>query len=112
MSGARQDGAQDRVDLAINRVLEAERGARNEVARSHREAARILADAEDRSRRIARRGEHRIRAVHSIADAGVALALQAMAEHTPADASIGEDTGVLLHRVAATLADEIIGIDT
>lgn len=73
---------------------------------------RILVDAEDQSRRIARRAEHRIRAAHRIADAGVEMVLRTLAEHTPVDAATGEGTDVLLDRVAATLADEIIGIET
>ena len=112
MSSVHQDREQDSVDLAINRVLEAERGARDEVERCRRQAARILVDAEDQSRRIARRAEHRIRAAHRIADAGVEMVLRTLAEHTPVDAATGEGTDVLLDRVAATLADEIIGIET
>lgn len=111
MSGEHRDQEQESVDLAINRVLEAECGARDAVELCRQQAASILAAAEDESRRISRRAEHRIRVAHGIADAGVAAALRTLAEQTPVDATAEEGSDILLDRIAGFLADEIIGIE-
>lgn len=110
MSDAQPDLDQAGVDLAINRVLEAEREARDQVEQCRAQAARLLAAAEDRSRRIARRAEQRIHAAHRVADQGVAAALQAMAEHEPIDRTADAGADALVDRAAGILADEIIGV--
>lgn len=65
----------DRVDRAFNRVLAAEAEAREQVEECRRQAAAILAAAEEQARRIASRADQRIRRAHRIADAGVERAL-------------------------------------
>ncbi len=65
----------DRVDRAFNRVLAAEAEAREQVEECRRQAAAILAAAEEQARRIASRADRRVRRAHRIADAGVEGAL-------------------------------------
>jgi vacuolar-type H+-ATPase subunit H len=63
------------VDDAMNRVLGAEKAARDRVAACRDEAEAIVARAETEARAIARRAERRIRAAHTIADKGIGQAL-------------------------------------
>jgi hypothetical protein len=58
----------DAVDLAINRVLAAERSAREMLERHRREVARFLNEEEQRAAAIGRRAEARMRDAHRIAD--------------------------------------------
>jgi len=56
------------VDESINRVLTAERVARDAVAECRRQALIILEDAREQARRIEMRAEGRISAVSALAD--------------------------------------------
>lgn len=59
------------VDRVMNQVLLAEQEARDSVEQCRAEAARILAAAEERARRIGQGAERRIRLAHRIADRAV-----------------------------------------
>ena len=62
-------------DAAINRVLAAERDARDAVADCRRQARAMLAAAEEDARAVTGRAEGRIRAAHGIAERGIERAL-------------------------------------
>ena len=66
----------DAVDRVMSQVLEAEEEAWKAVEQCRAQAARIVADAEENVRRIARRTERRIKQTHRIADLAVDRALQ------------------------------------
>ena len=72
-----ESGDHDQVDLAINRVLQAEREAREAVARCRREALQSLEAAREQARRIRRRVDQRLILVQKRAEAGVERALSA-----------------------------------
>ena len=66
-------------DAAINRVLEAERAAKREVAACRREALLILREARARSRALADRTDRRINRVHALSDAAIQRSLASIA---------------------------------
>ena len=74
--GRTQDA--DSVDRAMNRVLLAEQEARDAVEQCRAEAARIIAEAEERARGFSQRAERRIKLAHRIADRAVERALQGL----------------------------------
>jgi hypothetical protein len=99
------------VDQAINRVLSAERDAREAVERCRAEAAAIHAAAAVRAGEIGRRTERRVKAAHLAADRAVERALKEL---------LSADGGAVVHEAAAAddpridraveaLADEIVG---
>ncbi|MGD8206639.1 MAG: hypothetical protein PVH47_01045 [Thiohalocapsa sp.] len=71
------------IDAAFNRVLAAEREAREAVERCQRQAAVRIDHAEQQAAGIAERAARRIRSVREIADRGVERALATL--HAPAD---------------------------
>ncbi|MGE5154450.1 MAG: hypothetical protein ACM3ST_10565 [Bdellovibrio bacteriovorus] len=75
MARQTHDGDSNRADGAFNRVLAAEARAREEVEGCRKQAAAILAAAEEQARYIASRADRRVRRAHRIADAGVERAL-------------------------------------
>lgn len=98
------------VDRAINQVLAAEREAREAVEHCRTRAARVVAEAEERARAVAKRTESRIKTAHRIADMAVERALEELLGKTPR-AAVGAKrspgtTGS--DRALEILADEII----
>ena len=99
------------VDLAINRVLAAEREAREAVEQCRAEAALILNAAEERARAVTSRTERRIKAVHRIADRAVERALSELRKE-PGDEVVPEEAGRAggrLERALDVLVCEIVG---
>jgi cell division septum initiation protein DivIVA len=101
----------DAVDLAINRVLAAERSAREVLEQRRREAARILNEAEQRAAAIGRRAEARMRAAHRIADLAVEQAQRELRATSPGrDASPSEaQAPERIDRAVDRLIAEILG---
>lgn len=100
------------VEAAIARVLDAERGARDAVAASQREAEAIRAEARARDKRIAAAAAVRIAAIHStIAEKrSVRLAaIEAAGIDPDPQAADDEGAGTRLDRAVARLANELIG---
>jgi len=99
------------VDLAINRVLAAERDARAAVETCREDAERILDQAEAHSRRISRRSEQRVKAAHQIADARVERTLRRLAEDDVHGLAgpVTETDEERLERALERLVDEIVG---
>ncbi len=100
----------DRVDAAFNRVLDAEAAARDWLAACRREALALIADAEERARRIGERAEARMVAVHDIADAGVARAVaQMLADDTELERDRPDaQTQVRLEQAIVALVEEML----
>lgn len=73
------------IDAVFNRVLGAERDAREAVAACRRDADALVARAERDARDISRRAERRIRSAHAIADRGIERALAKLREPTMAE---------------------------
>ena len=99
------------VDEAINRVLAAERDARETLEQCRSEATRIIADSEERARRISSRAEKRIKAAHRIADGAVERALAELRGNIE-NGRAGRDSNGdrdRMDRAVASLVDEIIG---
>jgi regulator of protease activity HflC (stomatin/prohibitin superfamily) len=98
------------VDRVINQVLVAEREARSAVGRCRAEAARLLAEAEERSRRIVQWTERRIKLAHRIADHGVERALGELRGQGSGSGSLIPmgDSREVLARAVDDLVDEIL----
>jgi vacuolar-type H+-ATPase subunit H len=105
-----QDGESDRVDAAFNRVLAAEAQARDQVEECRRQAAVILAAAEERARHIVNRADRRIRRAHRIADASVERALtELLATRTETEQDNPEGEALThVDRAIAALVEEIL----
>jgi len=73
LKGNNDSGA---ADAAINRVLEAEQTARQEIAQCRRQALKILSQARSRTRAIAQRADRRINRVHALSDTAIQQALK------------------------------------
>ncbi len=98
------------VDLAINRVLAAERDARDAVARCRQQAERILADADTRAGEVATRAERRIRKAHEIADRGIERALAGLREPAPGGRDLEQELASSdMDAILEALARELIG---
>jgi hypothetical protein len=99
------------VDEAMNRVLAAEREARQAVEASRAQAAAIVAAAEETAAAIGRRAERHIRTAHQIADRAVERALAELAATRPIGSEPAPPTGEpqRLGRPVAALADELVG---
>ena len=74
------------IDAVFNRVLGAERDAREAVAECRRNAEALVARAERDARGISLRAERRIRSARAIADRGVERALAELREPLAAEA--------------------------
>lgn len=100
-----------RVDEAMNRVLAAEREAREAVETCRGEAAAVLRRAEETAAAIGRRAERRVRAAHQIADAAVERALAALAGTRPAGGETAPAAAQVeaVGRAVAALVEEIVG---
>jgi regulator of protease activity HflC (stomatin/prohibitin superfamily) len=119
IGGDKTRSGQPAVDEAMNRVLAAERDARQAVAECRAEAARLVAEAEARARALGGRSEARIRLAHRVADTAIARALAELAEVPPVSdldrAAEGDpDRGAAipepLARSLETLVTEILGL--
>lgn len=100
------------VDRVMNQVLSAEQEARMAVERCRAEAARILADAEERARRIGHRTERRIRLAHRIADRAVKREQKGLRGSDPGfgpEVSAGEAREVLDGAVDALVEEMLDG---
>ena len=58
-------------DAAINRVLEAEQDAQQEIAQCRVQALRVLREARTRARAVAQRADLRINRIHALCDAAI-----------------------------------------
>ena len=101
----------DAVDRVMNQVLEAEEEARKAVEQCRAQATRIVADAEENVRRIARRTERRIKQTNRIADLAVDRALHKLyiSESGQATKTPKREAATMLDRVVDVLVDEILG---
>ncbi len=96
------------VDAAFNRVLSAERDAREAVAAGRREADARIAEAEQTARGIVDRSEARIRAAHTIADRGIERALSELRAPLASNgARVDEPSAEEIATIVATLAREL-----
>jgi vacuolar-type H+-ATPase subunit H len=104
-------GTTDAVDDAINRVLMAEREAREAVEQCRGEAARILAAAEEAAREVSSRAEGRIQSVRGTADRAVERALAELRIEAGGQPRGGDASreGGRLDRAVDALIDEILG---
>ncbi|EXJ14127.1 hypothetical protein [Imhoffiella purpurea] len=100
-----------RVDAAFNRVLEVEAEARAHLEVCRREAAELVAAAEERARRIERRTEARMLTVHRRADAAVDRARDSLSSSRTEwpDADPGLVDPPRLDRAVRALVEEIVG---
>lgn len=100
----------DRVDRAFNRVLAAEAEAREQVEECRKQAAAILAAAEEQARRIASRADQRVRRAHRIANAGVERALAELRATTDGAVPANPERDALarLDRAIDDLVSEIL----
>jgi vacuolar-type H+-ATPase subunit H len=100
----------DVVDGVMNEVLMAEQEARAAVDQCRAQAARIVAEAEGRARRIGQRNERRIRLTHRIADRAVERALRELRGPQSGQApEIPEgEAAELLYRAVDALVEEIL----
>ena len=106
--GSMQDA--DSVDRAMNQVLLAEQEACDAVEQCRAEAARILAEAEERVRRIGEGAERRIRLAHRIADRAVERAQQGLRgpDAGPESEISAREARELVDRAVDLLVDEIL----
>lgn len=73
LKGSNDSGA---ADAAINRVLEAEQTARQEIAHCRLQALEVLRQARSSARAVTQRADRRINRVHSLSDAAIQRALK------------------------------------
>jgi hypothetical protein len=100
----------DRIDAAFNRVLSLEAEARERVEECRREAAAIIAAAEERAKSVSERADLRLRRAHAIADASVARALHELLAKAPETNGVDGLRSVPgLDESIDTLVDEILG---
>lgn len=107
LSNARTDA--DRIDAAINRVLDREREARAAVAECQERANALLGEARRKAQRIEARGEERIAAMHAICDQSVARAIAALlGRRPPVQADLSPEQVRRLEVAIEALADEVL----
>ena len=101
----------DAVDLVMNEVLAAEGEARQAVEKCRAQAAQIVAEAEERARRIRRRTECRIKQIHRIADLSVDRTLRELHRSKPerGPQSARTDAPDALAGAVDALIEEILG---
>ena len=113
MSGKRHPEQSPTVDEAINRVLAAERVARDAVEQCRRQATLRLDEAQILAKRVAARNERRVRAVQRIADRSVSRALEALVGDRGARPGEPEPNAAQMVRLEAAigvLLDEMVGM--
>ena len=99
----------DRIDAAINRVLEREREARAAIAECQERANALLGDARRKAQRIEARGEERVAAMHAICDRSVAQAIAALlGQRPPVTADLSPEQVRRLDVAIEVLADEVL----
>lgn len=98
------------VDRVMNQVLLAEQDARNAVEKCRAEAARILAEAEERARRVEKGAEFRIRLAHRIADRAVERAKRGLRKRDSGSRSEipTREARELVDRAVDAIVDEIL----
>jgi vacuolar-type H+-ATPase subunit H len=102
----------DETDAAINRVLEAERFAREEIRSARGQALTLLREARAHSRRVRQGLDRHIRRVHRLCDVALERERAALARQAAAVAEPPILTEVLTQRLDAALErllDEISG---
>ena len=113
MAQARGENHVDReVEAAIARVLDAERGARADVAAAQARAEMIRADARARDKRIAERAAARIAVIRAgMAEKRSARLAALEAESIGPDPQAADDEAALgrLDEAVARLAAELVG---
>ena len=113
MAQSRGENHADReVEAAIARVLDAERGARADVAAAQARAETLRADARARDKRIAERAAARIALIRAgMAEKRAARLAALEAESVGPDPQAAEDEAALgrLDEALARLADELVG---
>jgi len=100
------------VDEAINRVLAAERTAREAVAGCRQQALDVLEDAREQSLRIEMRAEEKIRATSAISDASIDREIAEIEAETVAlteETELSDDQLTYLDQVIDTLIMELLG---
>jgi len=99
------------IDEAINAVLRAERDAKNTVEECRKEADRQLAEAREKARRIARRTDARITALHGRCSTATHREIETMleSEHEPETGLPRESEKEILRAAIKALATELTG---
>ena len=109
MTRASEPTDPDRIDAAINRVLEREHEAHAAILDCQERASRRLAEARRVAQRIESRAEERVAAVHTLCDRSVAQAISALlGRRPPAPARPSPDQLRRIDLAIVSLADEIL----
>jgi vacuolar-type H+-ATPase subunit H len=101
-------------DAAINRVLEAERTAQNEIAACRRDALAILSEARARSRALAERADRRITLLHKRSDNSLKrelTRLRRQARELSAPPKLTPELSASLDKALDLLLRELTGVD-